>query len=188
MKKQTIRKNMLAIRNAIPEQQRKNNSVLMWQHLTKTEIYQNTDIIFTYVSIHKEAETTSFFTQVWEDGKKIAVPITEKNRKMDFVFLNTFEELTQKKWGIPEPEKSKSTLALPTEKSLFLVPALAIDDKGGRIGYGGGYYDTYFAKIKNGFKIGFVFSIQRIENLEMEDTDILLDGVITEKGVYFFKN
>ena len=77
MKKQDIRKNMLTIRNAMPEQQTKNNSALMWQHLTKTEIYQKSDILFTYVSIHKEAETTSFFKQVWEDGKKIAVPITE---------------------------------------------------------------------------------------------------------------
>lgn len=188
MKKQDIRKNMLTIRNAMPEQQTKNNSALMWQHLTKTEIYQKSDILFTYVSIHKEAETTSFFKQVWEDGKKIAVPITEKNRKMDFVFLNAFEELTQKKWGIPEPEKSKSTIALPTKKSIFLVPAIAIDNKGGRIGYGGGYYDTYFAKIKNGFKIGFVFAAQIVKNLEMEDTDILLDGVITEKGFYFFEN
>lgn len=187
MKKESIRKNMLAARNALTQQQRKNNSRLMWQHLIKTESYQKADVLFTYISVKSEAETTPFLEQVWADGKKIAVPITEKNRKMEFVFLNTLEELTQRKWGIPEPEKQNSISAFPTEKSLFLVPAVAVDTKGGRIGYGGGYYDTYFSKRKNGLKMGFVFSAQIAENLKMEPTDVLLDGMVTEKGVYFFE-
>lgn len=86
MKKQDIRKNMLTIRNAMPEQQTKNNSALMWQHLTKTEIYQKSDILFTYVSIHKEAETTSFFKQVWEDGKKLPFLSQKKIEKWILYF------------------------------------------------------------------------------------------------------
>ena len=187
MDKNKIRKNMSAVRDAMTEKERKEKSKIMWQYLMESEEYQKADIIFTYVSVNSEAETTSFFEKIWRDGKKIAVPITEKNRKMDFVFLNCMEELTQQRWGIPEPDKQKSIITLPTNKSLFIVPALAVDKKGARIGYGGGYYDTYFSKVKDGFKMGFVFSVQKIQEIEVENTDILLDGIITEHGPRFLE-
>ncbi len=66
---------------------------------------------------------------------------------MRFAYLNKLEELTELKWGIPEPNKQKVLKQNQQKKSLFVVPALAVDKIGNRIGYGGGYYDTYFSKI-----------------------------------------
>ncbi|MEY8319828.1 5-formyltetrahydrofolate cyclo-ligase [Lachnospiraceae bacterium 46-61] len=184
MYKKTIRRNILKARNTFSEQEITQKSVTMWENLMQTDIYKEADIIFTYVSAHKEAKTTPFFNKIWNDGKKIAVPIIEENRNMDFVYLSNIAELTESKWGIAEPKKETSTIALPTEKSLFIVPALAIDKKGNRIGYGRGYYDTYFSKVDCGFKIGFLFSEQQIEEIEMlQNTDVALDGFVTEKTV-----
>lgn len=68
------------------------------------------------------------------------------------------------------------------------MPALAVDKIGNRIGYGGGYYDTYFSKYKNGFKMGFIFSAQQLEKIEtLLITDVALDGIVTEKGVVYYK-
>lgn len=182
--KKAIRKNMLEIRNAFSEKEIVQKSTMIWQNLMHTDVYQKADIIFTYVSTYKETRTTHFFDKIWNDDKKIAVPITEENRNMNFVYLNQIEELTELKWGIAEPKKENSIIALPTEKSLFVVPALAMDKKGNRIGYGGGYYDTYFSKVNCGFKMGFLFSAQQVEKIEeLEKTDIALDGIATEKGI-----
>ena len=103
---------------------------------------------------------------------------------MDFVYLNDIAELTESKWGITKPKRENSTIILPTKNSLFVVPALAIDKKGNRIGYGRGYYDTYFSKVNCGFKMGFLFSAQQLEEIEiLQNTDVALDGIVTEKAV-----
>ena len=184
MSKKTIRKDMLKIRNAFSEQEITQKSTVMWENLMQTDVYQKADIIFTYVSAHKEAKTTPFFDKIWHDSKKIAVPIIEENRNMDFVYLNDIAELTESKWGIAEPKRENSTIILPTKNSLFVVPALAIDKKGNRIGYGRGYYDTYFSKVNCGFKMGFLFSAQQLEEIEiLQNTDVALDGIVTEKAV-----
>lgn len=186
MDKKTIRRNMLKIRNSFSKQQIQQKSAMMWEHLRQTNQYMQSDIVFTYVSTNTEAETLPFFEKVWQDGKKIAVPIIEEKRNMNFVYLNTKEELTELKWGIPEPNREKSTVVVPTEKSLFVVPALAVDSKGNRVGYGGGYYDTYFSKYNSGFKIGFIFYDQQMKKIEyLEKTDVALDAVVTEKGVLY---
>lgn len=186
MNKKTIRKNMLEIRNHFSQQQIKQKSAEMWTYFMQTKQYHQADTIFTYISMNSEVETTPFFEKIWKDGKKIAVPITEENRNMCFAYLNKMEELTELKWGIPEPNKEKSVKAEPTEKSLFVVPALAIDKMGNRIGYGGGYYDTYFSKYQYGFKMGFIFSEQQLEKIEtLFVTDVALDGIVTEKGVLY---
>ncbi len=66
---------------------------------------------------------------------------------------------------------------------MLLVPGLLFDGKKNRLGYGGGYYDTYFAKHKEGKRIGLAFAAQRFaEELPTEETDVPLDAVITENG------
>ena len=70
MYKKTIRKDMLKIRNAFSEQEITQKSAVMWEILMQTDVYQKADIIFTYVSAHKEAKTTPFFDKIWHDGKK----------------------------------------------------------------------------------------------------------------------
>ena len=82
MDKKIIRKNMLEIRNRFSQQERAEKSAMMWQHFMQTNQYHKADIIFTYVSMNTEAETTPFFEKIWKDNKKIAVPMTEQNRQM----------------------------------------------------------------------------------------------------------
>ncbi len=179
---------MLKVRLAFSAEQIEQKSAMMWQHLMQTEQYRDAESIFTYVSTNTEVKTLPFFEKIWNDGKKIAVPIIrEQKRIMDFVQLNSTAELTDIKWGIPEPDRENSTIVLPTEKTLFVVPALAIDRNGNRIGYGGGYYDTYFSKHDVGFKIALIFDEQKLQKIEeLEKTDVPMDAVATEKGVLYY--
>ncbi len=186
--KKQFRKQMLLKRDRLSQKSIQAKSMAIWQNLSQTAVYKNADVIFSYVSVKTEAQTIPFFEKMWEDGKKIAVPVTENNRIMTFVLLNDKKELTQIKWGIPEPKKEESTVMLPDEKSIFLVPAVAMDKRGNRIGYGGGYYDTYFEKQKKGCKIGYLFQMQVVKHIyDIQPTDIALDGMVTECGICFFR-
>ena len=81
-----------------------------------------------------------------------AVPKTEKHREMHFYEIRSLAELSEGRFGVREPKGG--VVCIPKEGDLLLVPGLLFDGKKNRLGYGGGYYDTYFAKHKEGKRIG----------------------------------
>lgn len=85
-------------------------------------------------------------------GKLLPVPKTEKQREMQFYEIRSLAELSEGRFGVREPKGG--AVCVPKEGDLLLVPGLLFDGKKNRLGYGGGYYDTYFAKHKEGKRIG----------------------------------
>ena len=119
--------------------------------------------------------------QAWRDGKAVAVPKTEKGRKMIFLKINSFADLQEGRFGVMEPVGGEEMI--PEKDDLFLVPGALFDRKKNRIGYGGGYYDTYFEKYRGYRKIGIAFSEQITEtDIPTEAYDIPLDDIVTENG------
>ena len=101
---------------------------------------------------------------------------------MEFFKYSFKEPLKINKYGIPEPIKKKKLIP-----NILLVPLVAFDKNLYRIGYGGGYYDKYLAKLKkkkNFLSIGFAFSFQQIKKVPKEKFDRKLDFVITEKKTF----
>ena len=100
---------------------------------------------------------------------------------MHFYEIRSLAELSEGRFGVREPKGG--VVCTPKEGDLLLVPGLLFDGKKNRLGYGGGYYDTYFAKHKEGKRIGLAFAAQRFaEELPTEETDVPLDAVISENG------
>ena len=115
-----------------------------------------------------------------KDGKIVAVPKTEKGRKMIFLKINSFADLQEGRFGVMEPVGGEEMI--PEKDDLFLVPGALFDKKKNRIGYGGGYY-TYFEKYKGYRKIGIAFSEQITEKeIPTAEYDIPLDDIVTENG------
>lgn len=126
----------------------------------------------------------------------MAVPVSKPaERKIIPVRLNSFEELTAGPYGIREPDMHVQLAAghlnaLPDalsvqELDVVIVPGVAFDRKGGRLGYGGGYYDRFLPQLRpNALKIGIAYQLQMVEQLPMETHDIPLDLIVTEKSVY----
>ncbi len=111
---------------------------------------------------------------------KISLPKIKKNFKMDFFDWSIKEPLIVNNYGIPEPTSNE--IVYP---NIFLVPLVAYDEKFNRIGYGGGYYDRYFKKIiktKKIIKIGLAYSFQKVKKIPINDNDMKLDFIITEKN------
>ena len=116
-------------------------------------------------------------------NQEILLPVTDKNNLMNFFSWKKNEVLYVGKFGILEPIKSK-----PKIPDLILVPILAFDRKKYRLGYGKGFYDRYLnrylKKFKNIFTVGIAFSFQRHDNLPVNQKDVKLDYIITEKGIF----
>ena len=160
--KKELRQRALATRNALEKREEKSRQIAA--HILESAAYQNTERIFTFVSMGSEVETEEIIRQAWQDGKAVAVA-----------------ELSEGRFGVREPKGG--AVCVPKEGDLLLVPGLLFDGKKNRLGYGGGYYDTYFAKHKEGKRIGLAFAAQRFaEELPTEETDVPLDAVITENG------
>lgn len=177
--KKELRQRALAARNALEKREEKSRQIAA--HILESAAYQNTERIFTFVSMGSEVETEEIIRQAWRDGKAVAVPKTEKHREMHFYEIRSLAELSEGRFGVREPKGG--AVCVPKEGDLLLVPGLLFDGKKNRLGYGGGYYDTYFAKHKEGKRIGLAFAAQRFaEELPTEETDVPLDAVITENG------
>ena len=109
----------------------------------------------------------------------ITLPKIKKNSKMDFFRWSSKDPLKINKFGIPEPFSKK--IEYP---DIIIVPLLAYDKHLNRIGYGGGYYDRYIAKIskmKKIISIGLAHSFQKVKKIPINKHDVKLDFIVTEK-------
>ena len=136
-----------------------------------------------YISFNNEVFTRAIIDKLWKDGKKVFVPVMDSREKgFHFAQIKSFQGTKKNSYGILEPESVK---IFPPEKiDAFIVPGLAFDLRGARIGWGQGFYDRFFsnAEIK-GARIGIAFDFQLIEELPCAGHDAKMDLIVTEKRV-----
>ncbi len=184
MEKQALRKVILERRKQLSAEERREKSKTILENILQKEEYKKAERVFVYISMGAEVETTELIQQAWRGGKTVAVPKTAKGRKMYFLPMTSFEALEKSKFGVYEPIGGEEDTLIPQEDDLFLIPGVVFDTKKNRMGYGGGYYDRYFAENREIRKIGLAFQMQvQEEEIPTEETDIPLDEIITENGV-----
>lgn len=161
----------------------KKSSNIIINKLLKTKEYKSCDTLFTYVSYNQEVITINLIKETLGE-KKVAVPKIADD-KMQFYYINSFEDLRAGKLGILEP--TNTDLAIPKENDLFIVPGLAFDEYKNRIGYGKGYYDKYFVEYShvNFHKTALAFDFQILRKIPVDDYDVKLDNIISpSKTIY----
>lgn len=121
---------------------------------------------------------------------RIAAPyIIPGTREMEHFLLTPFTQLVTNQWRIPEPDPSTSEKILPEEIDIVLVPLLAFDHKGYRVGYGGGYYDRFLPQTRPAcIKMGVSLFEEAAEIEDIDQYDIPLDLCLTPERVYDFRN
>lgn len=147
--------------------------------------------IMVYVSFNSEVDTKAIIKELLlKKDKKVIVPYVEKNNKMlQLSELKSFDELEPKTFGILEPKKEFIRKFNPKKLDLIIIPGIAFDLNGHRIGYGYGYYDRFLKKInKNAKKIGLAYDFQIVEKIPEQTHDIPMSIVITEKRVIHITN
>ena len=184
MYKNDLRKCFLEKRNKFDDESIKNKSKIILKTFCKTDSYINSKIIFTYININSEVSTKELIEKAWADKKDVAVPVTGKNRCMYFAKIKSFDNLYKTSFGTFEPREGICNEFIPNKSSIFIVPGAVFDIYKNRLGYGGGYYDTYFSK-HNGFqKIAFAYDFQVINTeLPYEKHDEKMDLIVTESKI-----
>lgn len=195
-RKTALRSELKERRNNIPEADRIAESRTIINTLRSTEMYQNARFILSYVSYGSEVDTRDFITQAIKDQKNVYVPrIMESlsGRRMEFFRCEDLSSLQRNYMGILEPEMDYAHvfpydihMSLDrAEECLVIVPGLGFDERLGRIGYGGGFYDKFLAKCHKRFAIGIAFKEQMIDEVPMGPHDSPVDLVLTSDRAYF---
>lgn len=149
------------------------------QQVIKLEPFQKAKSVFVYASLPWEVDTS--FIWKYKEEKKLVFPKVEKG-ELKLIEVENKDQLQRGIMGIMEPHSGK--IILPEEIDLVIVPGVAYDRLGYRLGYGGGFYDKILPLIK-GFKVGVVFEQFRVEKVPTEEHDVPVDVVVTESGVFW---
>ena len=183
MDKNYIRKEILKTRDDIEVVLKKEYDSIIFKRLINSDTYKNANKIFTYISFGSEVDTKEFIKYALSDNKEIYVPKTDKGkREMVAMKINSLDNMGVDKWGILEP-KTVEEDKIGEEFDLIIMPGVAFDKFGNRIGYGGGYYDKYLSQIKEtSNKIVLAYDFQIVNNIENEPHDIKTNYIITNNG------
>ena len=173
--KKKLRKKMRMIRDSIPMKEEKSKKIVT-RFMELPEV-KDAVFIYCYISFRSEVDTMPLLHSLWKSGKRVAVPRVDC-KEMQFYEIFSMNDLEIGYYGIQEPKKDCN---LAHKADLIVLPGLAFDKKGHRLGYGGGFYDRYLEEAKDEKKIALAFSEQLVEEVPIEERDVIVDKIITEK-------
>ena len=179
-----LRKDILSARNKLTLADITEKSALITETLLGLEAIRNRQSIFVYVSFRSEVATLSLIHALIGMGKTVTVPITRvEEKRLDAIHLkNPESDLEPGYCDIPEPREDicLTRKIMPENIETILLPGSVFDLRGGRFGYGGGYYDRFLEKVPTATRIGLAFDLQIVDRAPLKEHDQLLDLVVTE--------
>lgn len=187
MEKEEIRKELLHKRDELSKENWNAFSKAIEKTILKSKLFKECDKLFVYSDFHSEVGTVSLIEEALILGKQVYVPKVIDNlyeSRMDFFRIDSSYELVRGYMGIMEPLASTDRVFNydnnKDQNLLMLVPGIAFDHNGNRLGYGKGYYDTYLKDKENILTIGLSFSLQVMDSLPVNSHDKQLAYVVTE--------
>jgi len=136
-----------------------------------------------YYPVRNEADTGDVFFRSLGAGKEAYFPRVD-GTGLTFHRISDLKELKPGKFGIPEPDSASPGIA-PDGLDLILIPGIAFDDSGVRIGYGKGYYDRLLAHIPRERRVALAYSLQIADSLPAGETDVPLGLAVTESEIIY---
>lgn len=185
--KQQIRKEMKEkFKRLTDEEYQSLNRRLTREFLTMERV-RRSKVVMLYYSIRREADTIELIRQLLSQGKVVGLPICTKTQSLNVGRITGLHQVQPKTVGrfcLMEPSTDAPLLG-PSELELIVLPGLAFDRSGHRLGYGAGYYDRFLGgKGVNGFKLGLAYPFQLLDHIPVTEHDAPLNGVLTP-GEYY---
>ena len=186
---QNVRKTILARRDelSLAEQTEKSKKIIA--SLLELPEIQKASTVFVYVNFRSEVQTLPFLRWCIQQGKIITVPVTlvDEKKLQAIRITDPDTDLGPGYCAIPEPVSNlRRTMEIdPASIDVVVVPGSVFDRRGGRLGYGGGYYDRFLSRDAPGAtRIALAYDLQLIETVDLQPHDQLMDRLITEKNSY----
>lgn len=175
MNKTDLRKQIKLQKRNMSETQILRASKKLTELFLNSESYQSASSVYAYLPYNQEVRTEAIIRQALLDRKKVAVPKVYGD-EMRFLYIQDLDHIAPGAFQIPEPIADDPVADDKT--ALVLMPGLAFDREGHRIGYGGGFYDRYLACEPNHPTIALCYDFQMVDHLETEAFDIPVDKVL----------
>lgn len=175
MDKTALRAEIRARKRAMTSEEIERRSERLAGLFAASEAYRNATTIYGYMPYNQEVRTVPMLERALCDGKRVAVPKCYGD-EMRFIYMEDLSRVEKGYAGIPEPIEDEPVA--DDETALVLMPGLAFDAQGHRIGYGGGFYDKFLAREPNHPTIALCYDFQMRPKLETEQFDIPVDTVL----------
>jgi len=175
MDKKELRRSIRDQKRAMTEAEIVSRSEKLARLFLASEAYQNAKTIYGYMPYNQEVRTVPMLEQALRDGKRVAVPKCYGD-EMRFIYLDDLSKVEKGYANIPEPIADGPIADDPT--ALVLMPGMAFDPLGHRIGYGGGFYDKFLAAEPDHPTLALCYEFQMLPSLETEEHDIPVDYVL----------
>ena len=188
--KQQIRQQYKQLRNQLSQEQVAQYSRQIINHLFDLDCWKESTIVMLYVSFQNEVTTQAIYQRGWDMGKTMLLPIcSPQDSLMEMSILSSFEQLQPNRYGILELPKTAQQMVPPQEIDLCLIPGIAFDHFGNRLGFGAGYYDRYLAKLRPQTpRIALAYECQWYPGiLPTNIYDLPMDAILTERALYQIK-
>lgn len=181
--KDSIRVSVGEKRSVLSQTEVEEKSLVISDYLYSLEVFKLSKSIALYFPISNEVRTESIFIKAIQSEKEVYFPRVNGS-SLDFHRVDNLEQLEKGEFGVLEP-KAHFLKAQTEDIDLFILPALAYDKSGNRLGYGKGYYDRSLANIPERKKIGLSYDMQVLDSLPTDEFDRKVGIVVTELGVVF---
>lgn len=183
-----LRTKILANRDTLCPEERQRKSRAITEHLLALPEFARARSVFAYVSFRSEVETLELIAHCLSKGVRVSVPLTlvQERRLLPYAIADIHRDLAPGYCGIPEPLQTLP-LVDPASIEVVVTPGSVFDARGGRLGYGGGYYDRFLqAAAPQALRIGLAFDLQVVSAVPLESHDQPLDYLITESRTLKF--
>jgi len=175
-RKKSLRKQLLTQRDAMPRDERKDNSEKICTQLWDIIVEKKVKTIHSYLTMGSEVDILPVLQKALNAGITIAVPKTLRKRQMQNLILTDLENMEAGVFGTYHPKDAEEYTG---KYDLIIVAGLAFDQENYRLGYGGGYYDTFLTEYLSALKIGVCFPFQIVEKVPREVHDVQLNQVVS---------
>ena len=190
--KASLRRYFSDLRRGLTPGERHAAEAAMYEKLFSLPVWREAPVICGYVSVRGELNTDPILRRAAAEGKTVALPVTvtgaDEGRMVFRALPNgDFDRLTPARFGIPEPDESCPSLTgRDLTHALILIPALAFDENGYRLGYGGGYYDRFLSFLREAeiphTTVGLAYSVCRAATLPRNAHDIPVHIILDERS------
>lgn len=191
MSKNELRKSVIAARNRLVEEEIEDKSAAVAHRLLGLDEYLKAGTVMAYVDFRNEVQTGSIIRDALRRGKRVVVPVTDvPGKKLTPAQITDFPgDLAPGAWGILEPKPERLRPVPPEEIDIVIVPGVAFDTAGNRLGYGGGFYDRFLLQTRpDCVYAALAFELQVRPNVYPGEHDLPVHMLVTEDRVLDFRN
>ncbi len=183
MNKANLRRRCRGIRESMPRKQVQSRSRALCDHLDAWPVFQQTHTVLSYIAFRNEPDLDQLF-QRWPHKRWLTPRVVESRGQRPYLILHLYDpaQLVRHPFGMLEPSPDQPIID-PEQVEMILTPGVAFDRQGGRLGFGGGFYDRLLPQASQGLRVGITYDELVLDAVPMQPWDCRVEWLATPSKV-----